>query len=385
MSVRVERPAAAGARQAAASPRETLDSRGAWALVGVLFGLVAIALPELGSDPWRFLPPSVDPQGLLASAGAGGGRGMGRGHRPGGGVRGRAGSAGPLALFLLARRRPAALPALDRRGAGPVRRAAPERARPPSCSSGCATPPRPGSSPTTRPTRSSWAATCCSTSTTRTATTTASPGSSASTPATAACRSGCASARWPSSTSPTSRAACWSAAPWRLLPDPFDDFRLLVLLSTLALLSASRCSSEARSRWRLALGAVLVCNPIAVRSAWFGQNDAPSLLLLVLAFALVTRRRFAWAAAALAGAVLLKQFALVAAPFLALMIVKQGGALKRPALAFGGVLAAGHPALPGRRSGRLLRGHRALRGGHLQDRRLRPVGNPGPPRDPRRP
>jgi uncharacterized membrane protein len=93
--------------------------------------------------------------------------------------------------------------------------------------------------------------------------------------------------------------------------------------------------------WRLVLGALLVCNPIAVRSAWFGQNDAPSLLLLVVAFALVTRRRFAWAAAALAGAVLLKQFALVAAPFLALMIVKEGGSLKRPAIAFGGVLAAG--------------------------------------------
>ncbi len=60
---------------------------------------------------------------------------------------------------------------------------------------------------------------------------------------------------------------------------------------------------------KLALGALLVCNPIAVRSAWFGQNDAPSLLLLVLAFALVTRRRYGWAAAALAGAILLKQFA----------------------------------------------------------------------------
>ena len=52
---------------------------------------------------------------------------------------------------------------------------------------------------------------------------------------------------------------------------------------------------------RLALGALLVCNPIAVRSAWFGQNDAPSLLLFVLAFALVIRRRFGWAAATLAG------------------------------------------------------------------------------------
>jgi uncharacterized membrane protein len=84
---------------------------------------------------------------------------------------------------------------------------------------------------------------------------------------------------------------------------------------------------------------VLVCNPIAIRSAWFGQNDAPSLLLLVLAFALVTRRRFAWAAAALAGAVLLKQFAVVGLPFLALMIPRDEW--KRAGVAFLGVLAAG--------------------------------------------
>jgi hypothetical protein len=45
---------------------ERLDVRGAWALVGVLFVLVAIALPELGSDPWHFRPGEVDPQGPLA-------------------------------------------------------------------------------------------------------------------------------------------------------------------------------------------------------------------------------------------------------------------------------------------------------------------------------
>ena len=87
------------------------------------------------------------------------------------------------------------------------------------------------------------------------------------------------------------------------------------------------------------LGAVLVCNPIAVRSAWFGQNDAPSLLLLVLAFALVTRRRFGWAAAALAGAILLKQFAIVALPFIVLMVPREEW--KRAGLVFAGVLAAG--------------------------------------------
>ena len=91
--------------------------------------------------------------------------------------------------------------------------------------------------------------------------------------------------------------------------------------------------------WRLALGAVLVCNPIAVRSAWFGQNDAPSLLLVVLAFALVTRRRFGWAAAALAGAILLKQFAIVALPFIVLMVPREEW--KRAVLVLAGVLAAG--------------------------------------------
>ena len=78
-----------------------------------------------------------------------------------------------------------------------------------------------------------------------------------------------------------------TAAAWDLLPKPFDDYRLLVLFATLALLPAALLF-RGPLEWRLVLGAVLVCNPIAVRSAWFGQNDAPSLLLLVLAFALVT-------------------------------------------------------------------------------------------------
>jgi hypothetical protein len=132
-----------------------------------------------------------------------------------------------------------------------------------------------------------------------------------------------------------------TAALWRLLPDPFDDYRLLVLLATLALLPAALLFRGPLG-WRLALGAVLVCNPIAVRSSWFGQNDAPSLLLVVLAFALVTRRRFGWAAAALAGAILLKQFAVVALPFIALMIPREEW--KRAGLTFAGVLAAA--ALP---------------------------------------
>jgi Glycosyltransferase family 87 len=131
-----------------------------------------------------------------------------------------------------------------------------------------------------------------------------------------------------------------TAAAWRVLPDPFDDYRLLVMLCTLAALGAA-LAFRAPLGWRLAIGALLVCNPVAVRSAWFGQNDPTSLVLLVLAFALVTRSRFGLAAASLAAAVLLKQFALVALPFLALMAVKSGASrdeLKRAGLVFGGVV-----------------------------------------------
>jgi len=105
-----------------------------------------------------------------------------------------------------------------------------------------------------------------------------------------------------------------TAAAWRLLPSPFDDYRLFILLCTVASFFAA-LAFRAPLGWRLALGAVILANPIAVRSAWFGQNDAPTILLLVLAFALVTRRRWGWAAASLAGAVLLKQFAIVGVPF----------------------------------------------------------------------
>jgi hypothetical protein len=134
-----------------------------------------------------------------------------------------------------------------------------------------------------------------------------------------------------------------TGAAWRLLPGPFDDYRLFILLCTLASLAAVM-AFRAPLTVRLAVGALVVCNPIAVRSAWFGQNDAVSILFLLLAFALVTRRRYGWAAAALAAAVLCKQFAFVALPFLVVMVLKQGAArdeLRAAGLAFAGVLAAG--------------------------------------------
>jgi len=134
-----------------------------------------------------------------------------------------------------------------------------------------------------------------------------------------------------------------AAAAWRLLPSPLDDYRMFVLLLTLGGFAAAMAFSAPLSL-RLALGALVVANPIAVRSAWFGQNDAPSLTLLLLAFALVTRERYRWAAASLAAAVLLKQFAVVAIPFVALMLVQRGVArdeLRRTAGVFAAVLAAG--------------------------------------------
>jgi hypothetical protein len=111
-----------------------------------------------------------------------------------------------------------------------------------------------------------------------------------------------------------------TSAAWRLLPAPLDDYRVLVLVSTLGLLGAALLV-RAPFEWTLAAGAVLAANPLAVRAAWFGTADAPSLLLLVLAVAAVTRSRYAAAAACLGGAILLKQFALVALPFFALMLL----------------------------------------------------------------
>ena len=133
------------------------------------------------------------------------------------------------------------------------------------------------------------------------------------------------------------------SAAWRLLPGPLDDFRLFVVLMTLGGFGAA-LAFRAPLGWRLAVGAVVVANPIAVRSAWFGQNDAPSITLMILSFALVSRGRDRFAAASLAGAILLKQFAVVALPFLALMLVARGverHELRRCAAVFACIVGAG--------------------------------------------
>jgi Glycosyltransferase family 87 len=330
-----------------------MSARGAWALVGVLLGLIAITLPELGSDPWRFRPGEVDAQGplgpLVSAAGEEWDLGIPRACAFLAAL-----LCGATAVWLLA--------------AGGSRGARPGPALPRWAAIGLVlavglllTAPSTLLQLGLRDSTAPWFFTNDSTyqvelggellldldnpyghdyresGLERFYT-----------------RDGSVSERVREREVALEHFAYFpgavvTAAVWRVLPGPFDDYRLLVLLCTLAMLPAALAFRGPLSA-RLVLGAVLVCNPIAVRSSWFGQNDAPSLLLLVLAFALVSRRRFGWAAAALAGAVLLKQFALVAVPFLALMIVREAravdvrsavDALRRPALAFGGVLAAG--------------------------------------------
>jgi hypothetical protein len=134
-----------------------------------------------------------------------------------------------------------------------------------------------------------------------------------------------------------------TAAAWRLLPNPFDDYRLFVLLCSLCLFLAALLV-DAPLPWRLAIGSALAANPLATRAEWFGTADAPSLLFTVLAFALVTRSRYVLAAASLGAAILLKQFAIVAIPFFAVMLLHRAvprPALYRAAAAFGAVLLAG--------------------------------------------
>jgi Glycosyltransferase family 87 len=321
---------------------------GSWALVGVLFVLVAITLPELGSDPWRFRPGDVDPQGPLAPLVRAAGEEWDLGI-PRASAFLAALLCGAAAIYLLVRPR-----GLSRGLAIALILAVGVLLTAP------ATLLQLGLRDSTAP----WFFTNDSTYQ-------AELGGELlldldnpyghdyreSGLERFYTRDGSVSERVREREVALEHFAYFpgsvvTAAVWRVLPEPFDDYRLLVLFCNLAMLAAALAFRGPLAA-RLALGALLVCNPIAVRSAWFGQNDAPSLLLLVLAFALASRRRFGWAAAVLGGAVLLKQFALVAAPFLALMIVREAGALggaprraaldalRGPTLAFLGVLAAG--------------------------------------------
>lgn len=134
-----------------------------------------------------------------------------------------------------------------------------------------------------------------------------------------------------------------TAAVWRVLPGPIDDYRVFVLLATLGLFAAAFAFSGP-FELKLIAAVVLSANPLAARAPWFGTADAPSILALVLAFALVTRRRFTSAALCLGAAVLLKQFAVVAVPFFGLALAALGATsreLRRCGVAFGGLVLAG--------------------------------------------
>jgi Glycosyltransferase family 87 len=135
------------------------------------------------------------------------------------------------------------------------------------------------------------------------------------------------------------------AAAWRLLPGPLDDVRLLVALTTLGLLGAALLFPGPLEA-RLAVGAALAANPLAIRGAWFGVADGPVLLALVLAVAAVVRRRPALAGMALGVAVLLKQFGLVAIPFLVVLALLEGSRrdARRLLVACGATIVVG--ALP---------------------------------------
>ena len=133
-----------------------------------------------------------------------------------------------------------------------------------------------------------------------------------------------------------------TAAAWRVLPDPLDDYRFFVLLATLAC-GAAVLLFRAPLEWKLPVAALVVANPLAVRAVWFGTADAPSICCLLFAFAFVTRRQAVPAAVALAAAVLLKQFAVVAVPFVTLMLLPRATRveLRRAGIAFGTIVVLG--------------------------------------------
>lgn len=113
-----------------------------------------------------------------------------------------------------------------------------------------------------------------------------------------------------------------TAAAWDVLPHPLDDYRFFILLCTVGLFVAA-FAFRVPLALRIMLGTALAANPLAVRAVWFGTADAPSLLCVVVAFALLSRRRVVWAAGLLAVAIALKQFALVALPFFVVAMLVQ--------------------------------------------------------------
>ena len=314
--------------------RGRLSARGAWGLVGVLLGLLAINLPELGSDPWPFRPGAVDPSGILAPLV------RAAGEEWDVGIARSACFLAALALALIGAW------ALRRRGDWPAWTGTALAIGVALALLVPATLLQIGLRESTDP----WFFTNDSTYQIELAGDAILDGENPyghdyrfSGMERFYAFDGTASERIREREVPLVHYAYFpgtaiSSAAWRaVVPAPFDDYRVLVLLFTLGGFFAVM-AFRGPLEWRLILGALVVANPIAVRSVWFGQNDAPALTLMILAFALASRGRFRWAAAVIAGAVLFKQFALIAVPFLALMMLKQG--LERRELLRCGALSA---------------------------------------------
>ena len=179
-----------------------IDRRAAFGVLGVLGALVAVNVPSLGSDSWPFrTPPRLRSRPARSPRAR---RRRALGPRCGANARRprRRARRGPRSRRLAGR---VVAPA-----ASSLPPASPSscwsRFRPPCSRSGCGTVRRPGSTRTTRRTRSSWRAGSCDTGIPPTATTTRAPASSGSTVATAVCRPRPCIPRWRWRTSPTSPA-----------------------------------------------------------------------------------------------------------------------------------------------------------------------------------
>jgi hypothetical protein len=314
---------------------ERLDRRGAWILLGVLAGLVAVDVPQLGSEPWPFRPPSVHPHGLLGPVAR-----AAHEHWDLGLIR----TPGMLAGLLVATVAIAVpkLPAWRRGWAVALCTAVAVLLLVPAVLL------QAGLREATAP----WFHTNDSTYQIELAGDLVLHGHDpyghdyeGSGLERFYTRDGTEPPPSPHRQVALSHFAYFpgtalTAAAWRLLPGPLDDYRFFVLLTTLGLLFAVLLV-RGPLLLRLAVGSAVAANPLAVRGAWFGTADAPSLLCLVLSVAFVTRRRPVAAAAFLAAAVLLKQFALVAVPFVVLMLVLQGAPLRRAGAVFAGILVIG--------------------------------------------
>ena len=209
-------------------------------VLGSLLALVALATPSLGEAPTALQDGRrARPRSARAA------RARGDGQWDVGVLRAPALAAGLVVALLLVAvpvARPGSRAARDHRDDRRRRGAA--RAGASRCRRACATRRRPGSTTTTRPTRSRSPATSCATGRTPTATTTAAPACSASTRTTAA----------PSPAAETNPAlrhfpylpgTAELATVWRLLPSPLDDVRFLVCLASLAMLAAALGVSRA--------------------------------------------------------------------------------------------------------------------------------------------